>query len=284
MKIIISYSGGKDSQACLIWAVKKFGANNCEAVFCDTGWENPVTYSHIETTCEQLGVALVTVKSKKYDGFVDMAHKKGMFPATKTRFCTEELKIKPFIDYILSQYDHLLIMQGIRSQESANRSKMERQCTYFKYYFEPFKNGRTHYYKKKEVVEWSRKYNADIERPVFDWSGQEVIDYIVANGQKPNPLYSKGFSRVGCFPCVMSRHMDIRMIAKNYPEAIEKIIDAEKFVGRTFFHPGYIPKKFNKDGKLPVDVVIKYLKDKNATADIFDEPGATCMSIYNLCE
>jgi len=48
MKILVFYSGGKDSQACLIWAANKYGASKIEAVFCDTGWENPVTYQHIE--------------------------------------------------------------------------------------------------------------------------------------------------------------------------------------------------------------------------------------------
>ena len=33
MKILVAYSGGKDSQASLIWSVKKYGAKNIEAVF-----------------------------------------------------------------------------------------------------------------------------------------------------------------------------------------------------------------------------------------------------------
>lgn len=59
MKILVFYSEGKDSQACLIWAVKQHGAENCEAVFCDTGWENPVTYEHIVQTTSQLNVKKV---------------------------------------------------------------------------------------------------------------------------------------------------------------------------------------------------------------------------------
>ena len=113
MKILVSYSGGKDSQASLIWAIKEYGLKNIEAVFCDTGWEHPITYEHIQKTTDELGVKLVILKSKKYDGMVDMAQKKGRFPSTKARFCTEELKTIPFIDYILSHKENLLIMQGI---------------------------------------------------------------------------------------------------------------------------------------------------------------------------
>lgn len=36
MKIIVSFSGGKDSQACLIQATNKYEADKIEAVFCDT--------------------------------------------------------------------------------------------------------------------------------------------------------------------------------------------------------------------------------------------------------
>mgnify|MGYP003163580637 FL=1 len=37
MKILVSFSGGKDSQACLIQAAKQYGTDKIEAVFCDTG-------------------------------------------------------------------------------------------------------------------------------------------------------------------------------------------------------------------------------------------------------
>lgn len=64
-KIVVSYSGGKDSQASLIWAVNKYGSKNIVAVFCDTGWENQLTYNHIIETTNALSVELITLKSKK---------------------------------------------------------------------------------------------------------------------------------------------------------------------------------------------------------------------------
>ena len=102
MKIIVSFSGGKDSQACLIQAANKYGADKIEAVFCDTGWEHPETYQHISDVCKQLDVKLVVLRSKKYTDFVDMSIKRSRFPSSQRRFCTSELKIKPMIDYILS--------------------------------------------------------------------------------------------------------------------------------------------------------------------------------------
>ena len=50
MKVLVSFSGGKDSLASLIWAKNKFPNLNIEAVFCDTGWEHELTYQHINET------------------------------------------------------------------------------------------------------------------------------------------------------------------------------------------------------------------------------------------
>jgi len=292
MKILVSYSGGKDSQACLIWSVKKYGAENIEAVFCDTGWENPITYKHIFDTCEDLNVKLVTVKSKKYEGMVDMAKKKGRFASSKARFCTIELKTKPMIDYVLKQKEHMLIIQGIRGNESASRSRMKAQCTFFKYYFEPYNDkGKTFTYRKKEIKEFVAKYADDILRPVFDWTGQEVIDYIVTNGQEPNDLYKQGFKRVGCFPCFMSAHQEVHELIKRYPKRYNEIVKIEKKVGSSFFKIDSIPKRFQtgldeKTGKTFTTAtdLRKYLTEKNLTLDMFQEEAISCSSFYHLCE
>lgn len=107
MKILVSFSGGKDSQACLIQAFKQYGGGNLTAVFCDTGWEHPDTYKHVNDVCLQMGVRLITLKSK-YD-FVSLAAHKKRFPSTNARFCTSELKMKPMIDYVLSLKESCII-------------------------------------------------------------------------------------------------------------------------------------------------------------------------------
>lgn len=277
MKILWTTSGGKDSQASGIWAKKESGFKNIEAVFCDTGWEHEDTYHHVHSVAEDLGIPLVTLKSKKYDGMVDMAKKKGRFPSVKARFCTEELKIIPMIDYILDHPNNYLIIQGIRKDESESRSKMEKECTYFKYYFEPYdtnteklarlnkkrqltprelkkkaqlisrlslgkEDPKYMTYRKQDVIKFVKEFAADIIRPVFNWTAIQVISYILDNDQKPNPLYYKGAERVGCYPCIMCRHKEIYHIANNDNEYIKRIEVAEKETGRTFFSPDFIPK------------------------------------------
>jgi hypothetical protein len=167
---------------------------------------------------------------------------------------------------------------------------MSAQCTYFKYYFEPIGKDnkgkdKFHTYRKKDVIEWNKSFNADKLRPVFIWQAQEVINYIIENGQQPNSLYYQGFKRVGCFPCIMSAHRETRLIIENHPEQWENLKRVEKEIGSTFFPPNYIPKRFQANGKFCTALdVEKYLKDKNNTLNMFEESTPSCMSAYNLCE
>jgi 3'-phosphoadenosine 5'-phosphosulfate sulfotransferase (PAPS reductase)/FAD synthetase len=46
MRTIVTFSGGKDSLAALLWTRNNF-TGNFTTVFCDTGWENPITYRYI---------------------------------------------------------------------------------------------------------------------------------------------------------------------------------------------------------------------------------------------
>ncbi len=62
MKVVVLWSGGKDSQACLIHSVKKYGQKNVLAVFCDTGWEHEITVSHVEDVCRHMGEQPVCVR------------------------------------------------------------------------------------------------------------------------------------------------------------------------------------------------------------------------------
>ena len=128
MKIIVTFSGGKDSLAALLWT-REHLAKDFITVFCDTGWEHPLTYEYIEEVRRKLGLNLVTLRSKKYDGMVDLAGKKKRWPSSQRRFCTSELKTIPMIDYLLDEVqDDFIVIQGIRAAESASRAQRAREA------------------------------------------------------------------------------------------------------------------------------------------------------------
>lgn len=292
MKIIVTFSGGKDSLAALLW-VREHITTNFTTVFCDTGWEHPLTYEYINRIADRLNLDLVTLKSPKYDGMVGLAKQKKRWPSTRARFCTQELKTKPRIDYVLDNVqDNILMIQGIRAAESPNRAAMSKQCTYFKYYFEPYgydKAGKPkmHTYRGHDVRVFRKQYADDLLRPVFDWSAQQVIDYILSAGLEPNPLYTMGYKRVGCWPCVMASQRDILNISRQSPDRIEQIATLEHDLKSSFFGPDKIPAHAITSGeKYPtINDVVQYVKWQNATGSLFDDDTATsCMSFYGLCE
>lgn len=287
------FSGGKDSLATLLWA--KDNLSDFEIVFCDTGWEHELTYQHIKDVAAQIGQEIKVIKSSKYDGFADMALKKGRFPSTKTRFCTEELKVKPSIDYVLSLEEDVVIYQGIRAEESASRRAMSPKDEYFKFYFEPYgkdKKGKDKYhsYRKKEIKAWCDRYSADVVRPIHKWSGEQVIEFILSKGYTPNPLYYKGMKRVGCFPCIMCTHSEIKGIVSGFPKTLELLKELEaqpELSNSSFFPPDYIPRqhctKKTPHGNMPtIADVEKYVSDNPNQTEMFDRPS--CMSYYNICE
>lgn len=73
-----------------------------------------------------------------------------------------------------------------------------------------------HFDKAAEVKQTSACYTNKyfIVNPIAYWTEAEVWDYIHENGIEYNPLYDKGFSRVGCIGCPM--------VGKHRTEEFEK--------------------------------------------------------------
>lgn len=262
---IISFSGGKDSTALVLWARENL--SEFETVFCDTGWEHPLTYAYIEyINTTVLDNKLITLKSSKYTGFEDLAIKKKRAPSTKARFCTEELKIKPMQNYIHEKYNgKVKIYLGIRADESFSRSTMQERNF-------------------DDTI-----YGCYVNRPLLRWTADDVFMYLEKFGVEPNPLYRMGMKRVGCMPCIMSNHGEMRSIIRQFPEIIEKLVVLENTLGRTFFPPRYIPdwvctRTDEATGKrIPtIADVVRYLADNPDQEVLFEQPS--CLSYYNICE
>lgn len=298
MKILVSFSGGKDSQACLIRACREFGARNIEAVFCDTGWEHEITYEHIHRVVQELGVKLVTLRSS-IGGFTELCCQMKWFPDTAHRMCTTKLKIQPMIDYVLSQNDDLCIIQGIRSAESESRARMSCSADYFAQYKEKTTREQR-LYRVQDVREWCGHHSAVVERPFFGASAQDVIDYILESGQRPNPLYERGVSRVGCYPCIYARLTELKIMRKDefYVKRVKELeykvnnlrsTLGDDFRPAGFFSIGKIPARFCREyanGVPSFGDVMAYISRDDAQLELFDSDSTgSCMSIYHgLCE
>jgi 3'-phosphoadenosine 5'-phosphosulfate sulfotransferase (PAPS reductase)/FAD synthetase len=271
-------SGGKDSQAAATWLVKDSGCptEKINLSFCDTGNEHQWTYDHIRQIEKWLNVEIRWLRDEL--DFYQLAARKKRFPSAKARFCTDHLKmqisqklIKRWMDMDLK----VLLITGIRRQESEARKNLP-------------------------AFDFDTYYACDVYRPLIDWNQIQVFEYIKNQGQYANPLYSMGAQRVGCFPCVMSRKHEIRMIADQFPERIEMIREQEISIGSSFFGPNITPKRFRRskfsrngiDYKLAsIDDVVDWSHtnrkgeyDSGPQMSIFDDEPLSCANITGACE
>lgn len=206
--VVASVSGGKDSAALSLWLTDQ-GIEH-ERVFFDMGWEHPDTYTYLRGP---LTAALGPIRELKgARGMADLCRWKGMFPSRTRRFCTDRLKVFPAQAYIRGLQDagaEVVNAIGIRAAESAARAKLTEW-------------------------EWSDAFDCETWRPLIRWTEAEVITIHTCHGLRPNPLYLRGHSRVGCWPCIFSRKEELRRLADEAPERIAEIRALEAEVQATY--------------------------------------------------
>lgn len=194
MKILVPTSGGKDSQACLKLAVAQHGSEHVRGLFCDTQWEHPKTYAHIEKIASLYGVQIDRVSG---GSVLQKSIKYGRFPGGGARHCTDELKIRETRIYCKAQAEQqggFEVWYGMRSGESHERRTRYAGKVDSELY-------APHEVLPSKYPKYLAKMGVMFRLPVIGWSEAEVLDFL--EGEE-NPLYADGFPRVGCFPCLAS--------------------------------------------------------------------------------
>lgn len=197
VKILVPVSGGKDSQACLKLAVETYGAQNVRGLFCDTKFEHPLTYAHVEKLRTLYGpVQIDTVCGGDVLG---KCEKYGRFPGGGARHCTDELKIKETKKYAKALAEEqgagFEIWYGVRAGESQERKKRYAGKVCDELY-------APHEFMPSKYPKYLSKLGVMVRLAIVDWSIAAVVKFV---GQENlNPLYLAGFPRVGCFPCLAS--------------------------------------------------------------------------------
>lgn len=193
LQVLVPVSGGKDSQLCLQLAIEKHGKEGVRGLFCDTQFEHPRTYEHIEKMRGWYGIPIDRVCAGDVPSKV---RRYGRFPSGTARFCTDELKIRPTVKYLKALAEELghgfEVWYGVRSEESTERA--------IRY------KGRVsselmppHEFMAGKYPKYLAKMGIQVRLPIIDWSKWQVLHEV---GERLNPLYAAGFERVGCFPCL----------------------------------------------------------------------------------
>src|SRR5262245_58778370 len=109
---ILSLSGGKDSTALAIYMRDR--VPEMEYVFCDTQKELPETYEYLGRLEAYLGKPIVRLNAERgFDHWLKLYN--GYLPSSRMRWCTRQLKIRPFEKYVGN--DPVVSYIGIRADE-----------------------------------------------------------------------------------------------------------------------------------------------------------------------
>jgi len=173
LPVVVSYSGGKDSLACLLLALE--AGLSPTMLFLDTGLEFPSTLANVKQTAERYGTPLVTVEAG--NAFWRNLPYFGP-PGRDFRWCCKTCKLGPASRAVAENFPGgMLAFIGQRSYESIQRSRKGAVWE------NPWVKGQVG------------------ASPIQDWTALHVWLYIRSKGARYNPLYDRGFSRIGCYLC-----------------------------------------------------------------------------------
>lgn len=192
---LLGLSGGKDSSALAIYLRDK--VPEMEYFFADTGAELPETLAYIDMLEDYLGKTIKRLNSKKsFEYFLKL---NGNFlPTAKFRWCTSELKIRPFEEYVGN--DLAISYVAIRADESHRKGYL------------------------------STKPNISARYPfIEDGLVKEDVLKILETSGIGIPEYYEWRSRSGCYFCFFQRKEEWIGLHDRHPELFEKAKAYETF-------------------------------------------------------
>lgn len=192
---LLGLSGGKDSSALAIYLRDR--VPEMEYFFADTGAELPETLEFIDLLEDYLGKPIMRLNAaKSFEYYLKL---NGNFlPTTKTRWCTSELKIRPFEEYVGN--DIAITYVAIRADEQNRRGYL------------------------------STKPNISARYPFIEDGicKQDVFSILESSGLGI-PKYYEWRSRSGCYFCFFQRKEEWLGLAARYPHLFEKAKSYEQF-------------------------------------------------------
>ncbi len=178
--VIVPWSGGKDSTATLLLALEVFPKNKIKVLFSDTGTEFPWTLDYVDIISEKLGIEVYRVYAGVDKGLLE---ENMPMPTHDNRWCTGRKIASVMAGIAKLSEGNTLIVTGDRDAESRRRSL-------------------------RPPVRIIDK-NTMMVTPIKLWSGAHVQLYILKKGLRLNPLYEKGFYRIGCYICPALRSWEL---------------------------------------------------------------------------
>ena len=180
-KIVISFSGGKDSTATAHLGTTALSDPSIIHIFGNTTLEFPLTEEYAKRYRDEHPQAIFIEAKNEDQVFSEVCEDIGP-PARMMRWCCSMFKTGPISRVLNSLYgnEQILTYYGIRKSESVSRSKYNR-----------VENG-------SESVKIQQQ---TVASPIFFWKDIDIWLYLLSEGIDFNKAYRLGYDRVGCWMC-----------------------------------------------------------------------------------
>lgn len=224
--IVICYSGGKDSDILLDIAIKTLNKEDFIVLNSHTTLDAPETVYYIRNKFKkltELGYTCV-VKYPYYKGkrtsFWDLCYQKRELPTRLFRFCCRYLKEVATPKQIACT--------GVREDESQNREgrnefgirnnrKIYKSAQHVNVMIDFDTDTKNNSSFECEIIKGAKKNKDMIVNPIYNFTAEDVKQYVNTILLNINPLYSKGYTRVGCIGCPMANKQRYKQF-KDYPQ------------------------------------------------------------------
>ncbi len=197
--IAVAWSGGKDSLATLILAVKALG-DLFKVIFVDTGLELPQTVEHVKEIVDYFDLnERFYSKIVPENTFFELAEKGFGPPGRDARWCCKTNKLGPTNELLKEVFGQKVVtLVGQRKYESSARALEKR------IWHNPFVPMQI------------------LAAPIRNWTALHVWLYIFREKVPYNPAYEEGFWRIGCWLCPSSEVAQFQLIKEKLPKLWER--------------------------------------------------------------
>ena len=223
-EMFVSFSGGKDSTVTSDIVMRALGKENIIHIYGDTTLEYPTTGEYLKRFKEKHNHTPMLIAKNKEQNFNELCKTIGP-PSRTMRWCCTIFKtgaITRKIETTFKNKRNILTFQGIRRNESAARSKYDRESS----------NSKI----AKQVS----------VSPIIDWLEFDIWLYILSNKIDFNDAYRQGFARVGCWCCpnnsAWAEFLSSVYMPEMYYEFRTILVDFAKNIGKPD------PEEYVKDG------------------------------------